>query len=123
MLGGDSGLRGYPTGAFSVVGGNRMRANLEWRTRPLVFESVHLGAVVFYDAGSVYGVLREAVFHHSVGAGLRLLFPQFNHAPFRADFGVPLDAKGFSVIVSYGTQQAVPLTAEDDAAEFSSTGG
>jgi len=114
-LGGDDGLRGYPAGSFPVVGGSRLRGNIEFRSLPLVLESVHIGGVVFYDAGSTYSALHEAVLHHAVGAGLRLLFPQFNHTPFRADFGIPIDRKGFAVLVSYGSQQAVPITAADDA--------
>jgi hypothetical protein len=115
-LGADNGLRGYEKGAFPVVGGNRLRGNLEYRSLPLVVESVHLGAVLFYDLGSVYRELRDAELHHAIGAGLRLLFPQFNQTPFRLDFGVPLDQKGFSVLISYGSEQAIPLTAADDAA-------
>jgi hypothetical protein len=44
------------------------------------------------------------------------LFPQFNQTPFRLDLGVPLDEEGFSVLLSYGSEQAIPLTAADDAA-------
>lgn len=115
-LGGDNGLRGYNAGDFRVVGGSRLRGNVEWRTLPLVFESVHIGAVVFYDAGSVYPDVDSIELHHAVGTGLRLLFPQLNHTPFRLDFGVPLDSEGFAVVLSYGSEQAVPLTASDDAA-------
>src|SRR5262249_52321964 len=56
-LGGDTGLRGYPSNWFTVVGGSRLRANVEYRTLPLVIESVHIGGVLFYDAGSVYTAL------------------------------------------------------------------
>jgi len=120
-LGADNGMRGYENGSFPVVGGNRLRGNVEYRTLPLVVESVHLGTVLFYDLGSVYREIRDAELHHAIGAGLRLLFPQFNHTPFRLDFGVPLDSEGFTVQLSYGSEQAVPLTAADDAsalAEF-----
>jgi hypothetical protein len=113
-LGGDNGLRGYPSGAFTVVGGSRLRGNLEYRTLPLVIESVHIGAVAFYDAGSVYASLKHVPFHQSVGAGLRLLIPQFNRTPFCVDFGFPLEG-GFSVLATYGTEQPVPLTATEDA--------
>ncbi|MFI5309572.1 MAG: hypothetical protein ACHQ53_19605, partial [Polyangiales bacterium] len=64
----------------------------------------------------VYGALADARMHQDVGVGLRVLFPQFNLSPFRADFGVPLDRNGFSVTVSYGSAQAIALTANDDAA-------
>jgi hypothetical protein len=118
-LGADDGLRGYEVNAWRGVGASRLRTNVEYRTLPLVFESIHLGGVLFYDAGSVYTALDDAELHHSAGAGLRLLFPQFNHTPFRLDFGVPLDAEGFEVVVSFGSDQAVPLTAADDAARTS----
>jgi len=114
-LGGDNGLRGYRSGAYLTLGGSRVRGSVEYRTQPVVLSSVHVGAVAFYDAGSVYTALRAAQFHHSVGVGLRVLFPQINRTPFSMDFGVPLDGRGFNVLVSYGTEQAVPLTAYDDA--------
>jgi outer membrane translocation and assembly module TamA len=115
VLGGDNGLRGYDAGTFRVVGGSRLRTNVEYRTLPLVIESVHLGGVLFYDGGSVYAAVDEIEWQHAAGAGLRLLFPQLNHTPFRLDFGVPLDEGGFSVVVSYGSEQAIPLTAGEDA--------
>jgi len=52
-LGGDNGLRGYPSQAFLVQGADRVRGNLEWRSRPLVWSFLHLGLVGFYDAGAV----------------------------------------------------------------------
>ena len=54
VLGGSNGLRGYPAAQFGVIGGNRMRANIEYRSLPIVIESVHIGAVAFYDAGTLY---------------------------------------------------------------------
>ncbi len=92
-LGADNGLRGYPPDEFRAIGANRLRSNFEWRSLPLVFESVHFGAVVFYDAGAVYETTANVDMHHAAGAGLRVLFPQFNQSPFRLDFGVPLDDK------------------------------
>jgi hypothetical protein len=91
-----------------------LRGNLEYRTLPLVIESVHIGAVAFYDAGSVYASLKNVQFHQSVGAGLRVLIPQFNRTPFCIDVGFPLQG-GFSVLATYGTEQPVPLTATEDA--------
>jgi hypothetical protein len=114
-LGADNGLRGYTTGAFRVIGGSRLRGNLEYRTLPLVIASVHFGGVLFYDAGSVYRALADARFHHAAGFGLRLLFPQLNRTPFRADLGIPLDQSGFALMLSYGTEQAVPITAAESA--------
>jgi outer membrane protein assembly factor BamA len=50
---------------------------------------VHLGGVLFYDTGSAFD--EAPSFVHSVGVGLRLLFPQFNTFPFRLDFGYVLN--------------------------------
>ena len=110
-----TGLRGYQSGEFRVAGGSRLRTNLEYRTLPLVIASIHVGGVLFYDMGSVYGSLSSAQFHQSVGAGLRVLVSQFNRSPFCLDFGVPLEGGGFSVLLSYSTEQPVPLTAAEDA--------
>ena len=87
LLGGGNGLRGASPEAYS---GKRLALlNLEYRTRPLVFYTVHLGGVLFYDAGSAFDEAPGLV--HSVGVGLRLLFPQFNTYPFRLDFGYVLN--------------------------------
>jgi hypothetical protein len=40
--------------------------------------------------------------------------PQVNRTPFRIDFGVPLEG-GFSVVIGYGSEQAILLTAGEDA--------
>ena len=98
-----------------MVGGSRLRTNIEYRTLPFVISSIHVGGVLFYDMGSVYGSVAHAQFHQSVGAGLRVLVSQFNRSPFCLDFGVPLGrAAAFSVLLSYSTEQPVPLTASED---------
>ncbi|WNG39836.1 BamA/TamA family outer membrane protein [Archangium violaceum] len=87
LLGGGNGLRGAQPEAYS---GKRMAlVNVEYRTAPLVLYTVHLGGVLFYDAGSAFDV--SPSFVHSVGVGVRLLFPQFNTFPFRIDFGYVLN--------------------------------
>ena len=110
-LGGDSGLRGYPSQAFQLVGASLLRGNLEYRTLPLLWRSVQMGALLFYDAGAVYVDVKEIDVHHAVGFGLRLLFPQFNRYPYRLDLGFPLDRAGFRLQLTIGSGQAVPLTA------------
>ena len=125
VLGGSNGLRGYPSAQFGVFGGNRARANLEYRSLPIVIESVHIGAVAFYDAGTLYPyrcpesedprVRCDEPPWHSLGVGLRVLFPQLNYTPFRIDVGFPLEG-GFALEFSYGGEQGVPLTAADDLA-------
>ncbi len=106
---GGSTLRGYESGAFRVISGNSIRGNLEYRTLPVDIWSVHLGGVLFYDAGSVYASVDDVAMHHAAGLGFRLLFPQFNRSVFRFDFGVPLDDEGFRIVVGYGSSQAVSL--------------
>ncbi len=113
-LGGDNGLRGYPSQSFFAFGADRFRFNLEWRSPPFVLGSVHFGGVLFYDAGGLGEVSRTMPIHHGVGAGLRLLFPQFNRFVFRLDVGVPLDGEPFTVLLSIGSTQLLPLTAIED---------
>jgi hypothetical protein len=89
-LGGDGPLRGYPS-AY-LVGSQVLTTNLELRTRSIRIASAHIGAAAFHDAGTAF--VRPENFHlfQSVGAGLRVLFPEFNRAVIRADFGMPLEA-------------------------------
>lgn len=100
-LGGDSGLRGYPSDQFE--GENLMQVNVEYRSKPLNLFTLHLGFVVFYDGGGVFGGPdprqrdQDLAFryHHSVGVGIRGHFPQFDKESLRADFAIPLtDAAG-----------------------------
>ncbi|HET8938493.1 MAG TPA: BamA/TamA family outer membrane protein [Polyangiales bacterium] len=115
-LGGDNGLRGYAAQRFYAFGARRILGNFEYRSQPVLLQSVHLGLVAFYDVGSVYQRLSAARFHHDVGAGLRVLFPQLNRTVFRFDVGVPLDSPGFSVQMTYGSDPILPLTAAEDLA-------
>ncbi|WP_225409186.1 BamA/TamA family outer membrane protein [Stigmatella hybrida] len=87
LLGGGNGLRGASPDAYS--GKRMLLVNLEYRTVPVVFQTLHLGGVLFYDAGSAFDRRPKVV--HSVGLGVRFLFPQFNLYPFRLDFGYVLN--------------------------------
>jgi len=87
LLGGGNGLRGARVDAYS--GKRLLLVNVEYRTAPLVFRTVHLGGVLFFDSGSAFNRRPDMV--HSVGLGVRLLFPQFNVFPFRFDFGYVLN--------------------------------
>jgi hypothetical protein len=89
-LGGDARLRGYPT--RFLVGSRAAVANLELRSRPWqLLRSLQLGGAAFWDAGDAFD--RWAAFRprHSVGLGLRALFPQLDRVVFRVDVGFPLD--------------------------------
>ncbi|MCP3140386.1 BamA/TamA family outer membrane protein [Pyxidicoccus xibeiensis] len=87
LLGGGNGLRG--AGVDAYAGRRVLLFNVEYRTPPLIIRTLHVGGVLFYDAGSAFDRSPELV--QSVGVGLRLLLPQFNIIPFRFDFGYVLD--------------------------------
>ena len=131
-LGGNNGLRGYPSQAFTRVGANRLRGNVEWRTPPFVWASFHTGLVAFYDAGAVYGgaelspdfgTPKAFTLKQSVGLGLRLLVPQFNRTVTRLDLGIPVDGSGFMLTISGGSSQAVPIADWEDALLDHNIGG
>ena len=122
-LGGDNGLRGYPSQAFYGFGDDLMRGSFEWRTPPLEWSSLHLGGVLFYDAGSVHRHIADADLHQSVGVGARFLLPQFNSFVYRLDLGVPLDGTGFMVNLTGGSNQAVPMSENEDEIYENSVGG
>ncbi|MCP3062244.1 BamA/TamA family outer membrane protein [Myxococcus sp. K38C18041901] len=87
LLGGGNGLRGAKVDAYA--GRRLLLVNVEYRTAPLIIRTLHLGGVLFYDAGSAFE--RKPSMVHSVGLGVRVLVPQFNIIPFRLDFGYVLD--------------------------------
>lgn len=88
-LGGDSYLRGYPQAYF--IGSNFWVGNVEFRSEPIAWSTVHLGAAVFFDIGSAADTVSQLTPHESVGFGFRVGFPQFNHDVFRLDIAVPLE--------------------------------
>jgi hypothetical protein len=87
-LGGDTRLRGYPSGAYR--GENVLAANVELRSRPLEIFTVQLGAAAFFDTGAAWDHDESPVFRQSVGTGLRLLFPQLERTVMRIDWAVPM---------------------------------
>jgi hypothetical protein len=113
-LGGDSGLRGFPSQALFGFGADRLRASLEWRSPPWVIGSIHMGATLFYDAGALGDAPRAMTWGQAAGAGLRVLFPQFNRFVFRVDLGVPLRDGPPEVLLSVGSSQLLPLTTLED---------
>jgi hypothetical protein len=87
-LGGDSRLRGYPSGAF--VGKNFVVANLEYRSRPFQIFSVDFAAAAFFDTGDAPDDFTKLRLKHSVGFGTRIEFPQLDRVVMRIDWGFPL---------------------------------
>src|SRR5207248_10995438 len=54
QLGGTSGLRGFPSGAFS--GSDSYLVNFELRTKPIALYTVYVGLAAFYDGGSAFSL-------------------------------------------------------------------
>ena len=112
-LGANNGLRGYYSQSFRVSGASYVLANFELRTRPLEWQAVQVGGVLFYDTGSVYRKFSELTMHHAVGIGLRVLFPQLNRTPFSIDEGMGMDPS-LRLVPTIKDGQVVPLTAIED---------
>jgi len=87
-IGGDTRLRGYPSGAF--LGESAVAYNVEFRTRPVELWTVQLGGVAFFDAGTAWDEGEPVDLRQGVGLGLRILFPQLDRTVMRVDWGVPL---------------------------------
>ncbi|MCU0681828.1 MAG: hypothetical protein MUF34_06155 [Polyangiaceae bacterium] len=91
-LGGESRLRGYPSSFF--IGKDYVSSNVEFRSRPVEIFSTLVGAAAFYDVGGAFRGFDRLNIHQSLGAGLRVLFPQINRTVLRGDLGFPLEAGG-----------------------------
>ena len=88
FLGGSGRLRGYPTNYY--FGKDLYVSNLEFRSRPISLLTAQVGGVVFHDMGDAFTDFDAVHMKHSVGGGLRILFPEFDRAVFRIDLAVPL---------------------------------
>ena len=109
-LGGDNRLRGYEPGRF--VGPNVVALNTELRTTSVDILSAQVGAAVFYDMGDASEKPDQFRLKHSVGLGLRVLFPEFDRIALRADWGFPL-SPGFQTFpgaffLSFGQAFSMP---------------
>ncbi len=90
LLGGGNGLRGAP--AEILDGRNLLLANFEYRTRAFEIQTIYVGFVLFYDAGSAFDLRPNLT--HTVGVGIRIMLPQFNQETVRIDFGMVLGDDG-----------------------------
>lgn len=113
-LGGDNRLRGYP---FSTFQGDKLVAlNAEFRSVPFEVWGVHVGSVLFYDAGHAADTVEELELKQSAGLGFRFLAPQFDRIVVRLDVGLPLSdgylGAGWGGTFSFGQALAFPTVAE-----------
>lgn len=90
FLGGESLLRGYPS--RYLAGKDMVAVNLEYRSRPVRLASMQFGAAAFYDVGDAFDGFDHLQPKHSVGVGLRAVFPQIERAVLRFDVGFPISA-------------------------------
>jgi outer membrane protein assembly factor BamA len=105
ILGGDSGLRGYPAREFT--GDKRMLLNVEDRVfTPINILTVALGGVFFFDAGTVWDdAVDLSQLNYSAGLGIRLGYTKSpNSRVGRIDFAWPLNRGGFGVSVGVDQQ-------------------
>jgi hypothetical protein len=104
FLGGNGALRGFPSNYIS--GTQSWGANLELRTIPMEFKSVHVGAAAFVDSGSTFSSPVNYGFLMSAGLGIRIVFPQFNRNAIRVDAGFPITqvagVSPFSIVAQFG---------------------
>jgi outer membrane protein assembly factor BamA len=106
-LGGNSGLRGFESEIERGV--SRITFNVEYRTRPVEFKTIYIGAAAFWDRGEMFDEdFSDIGMFHSIGAGLRLLFPQGDMQAIRLDFAKPLNGPdaGISAYISFAVGQA-----------------
>jgi hypothetical protein len=89
-LGGDTRPRGYRSA--SMRGSSAFAASLEARTSAVNVLSARVGAALFYDVGGADDSVADIRLKQSIGAGVRVLFPQVNRQVFRLDWAAPLSA-------------------------------
>lgn len=89
-MGGETRPRGYVP--LSLRGPSGLGSSLELRTFAINVLSARVGGVAFYDLGGVGESVPELRLKQSLGAGVRVLFPQLNRACFRLDWAAPLTA-------------------------------
>lgn len=88
-IGGDTRLRGYPSGAYR--GENIIAYNLELRSSPFEILTVQVGGVAFFDAGVAYDSGDPIELRQSAGVGARVVFPQLDRSVLRFDWGLPTE--------------------------------
>ena len=108
LLGGDSGLRGYPKGyqdgTKSLVLTAEKRFHFDWYP----YQLAKFGAVVFADAGTAWGGESKSKILTDVGFGLRIIPTRTSKTKaLHLDFAFPLDAEKNvdNVQISLKTQQ------------------
>lgn len=111
-VGGDTRLRGYPSAGFqnSSRGPLVLVLNTEVRTRSIDILSAQVGLAAFYDVGGASETFQDLYLRQSVGAGVRILFPQADRTVLRVDWAFP-----FTPAYGYETFPGAVYVAFDQA--------
>jgi hypothetical protein len=111
-VGGESRLRGQPSGA--LLGQNLVAVNTELRSRPLNVLASQIGGALFFDVADAQDGWPPKP-KSSAGVGLRLVLPQLDRNVIRFDVGFPIEkAPGAGVVGFYfALDQAFPARSPD----------
>lgn len=114
VLGGESRPRGYFVSQF--IGKDAVAQSVEFRSRGIGVLSAQVGAVAFYDVADAFDGFDDLTANHSVGFGIRTVFPQAERIVMRFDWGFPLNDElpGISPlpgVLSINFQQAFGMPA------------
>jgi len=107
LLGGESGLRGYP--ARFIGGDVYFLSNIEDRIfTGFQFLGMELGGVAFFDVGYVWKIDAPVIFSDllpSVGIGIRIcMYAYPGAAVLRIDYGIPLNDNAPNIAIGFGQQ-------------------
>jgi hypothetical protein len=87
IVGGESRLRGQPSGA--LLGSNLLAYNMELRSRPLHILKSQLGGALFFDVADAFDAW-PARPKTSAGIGIRAAVPHLDRHVIRFDVGFPI---------------------------------
>ncbi len=109
LLGGDNGLRGYPTGFRSGEHSALVSAERRFYFKKNLFGVARLGAAAFIDAGTTWGMGQRADWFGDAGVGLRIIPTRSSSGKIiSVDLAIPFSAKGkidqFQVLVGTGAE-------------------
>ena len=121
-IGGESRLRGQPSGA--LLGENLVAVNTELRSRPLGILASQVGGALFFDVADASDEWPPKP-KSSAGVGIRLVLPQLDRNVIRFDIGFPIQkVPGASVIGFYlALDQAFTVRLPDVAPNLIQPGG
>jgi outer membrane protein assembly factor BamA len=109
LLGGDNGLRGYPTGYRSGEHSALVSAERRYYFKQNPLSLARLGAAVFMDAGTTWGSKQAADWFGDAGFGLRIIPTRSSSGKIiHVDVAFPFAAKGkiddYQILVGTGLE-------------------